>query len=215
MFDMDGLMFNTEDIYDRVGSTLLARRGKTFTIELKRLMMGRQNREALQIMIDHCRLGDAAESLAAESNELFLDMLPKQIAMMPGLAELLDWLERNRLPKAVATSSSRILAEAALGFFDLIPRFEFVLTGDDVSKGKPDPEIYLSSAQRLQIETGRMMVLEDSVNGTRAAVAAGALTIAIPGSHHDPAEFSHVPYVAESLKSPVVWALLEETNLRH
>ncbi|MBX3419246.1 MAG: HAD-IA family hydrolase [Pirellulaceae bacterium] len=211
VFDMDGLMFNTEDIYDRVGATLLARRGHEFTLDLKRRMMGRQNREALQIMIDFCDLKDSVLELNHESNTLFLDMLPQQIEKLPGLEDLLNWLEQTRIPKAVATSSSRVLAEAALGHFDLIPRFEFVLTGDDVKRGKPDPEIYFAAADRLNVTTTRMLVLEDSVNGTRAAVAAGAVTIAVPGHHQDDGEFSHVRHIARALNAPVVWELLEAT----
>ncbi len=209
VFDMDGLMFNTEDIYDRVGKSLLERRGHEFSLPLKRLMMGRQNREALQIMIDHCQLSDSAESLNLESNELFLAMLQENIQMLQGLELLLQWLDQNQIPKAVATSSSRVLAEASLGFFDLVPRFKFVLTGDDVIRGKPDPEIYLRAAERLQISPDRMLVLEDSVNGSRAAVTAGAITVAIPGPYNVVGEYGHVHHVASALDAPLIWSLLE------
>jgi HAD superfamily hydrolase (TIGR01509 family) len=209
VFDMDGLMFNTEDIYDRVGKSLLERRGHEFSLELKRRMMGRQNREALQIMIDHCCLRDSVEHLNQESNALFLGMLQANIQMLQGLEQLLNWLERERIPKAVATSSSRVLAEASLGFFNLIPRFEFVLTGDEVTRGKPDPEIYLSAAGRLQILPDRMLVLEDSINGSRAAVSAGAITVAIPGPHNAEEDYGHVHHVANALDAPIIWTLLE------
>jgi pseudouridine 5'-phosphatase len=164
-------------------------------------------------MIDFCQLKDSVSELNAESNELFLAMLPQRVEMLPGLEDLLNWLERNRIPKAVATSSSRRLAEAALGHFDLIPRFQFVLTGDDVTRGKPDPEIYFSAAGKLRVETARMLVLEDSVNGTRAALSAGAVTVAVPGNHQDEGEFSHVKHIARALNAPVVWQLLEAGNV--
>ena len=209
VFDMDGLMFNTEDIYDRVGKSLLERRGHEFTLDLKRRMMGRQNREALQIMIDHCCLRDSVEHLNQESNSLFLGMLRANIQMLQGLERLLDWLEQHQIPKAVATSSSRVLAEASLGCFDLIPRFEFVLTGDDVTRGKPDPEIYLNAAGRLRVSPNRMLVLEDSLNGSRAAVSAGAITVAIPGPHNAEDEYGHVHHVAKTLDAPVIWTLLK------
>ena len=84
--------------------------------------------------------------------------------------ELLDFLERESIPKAVATSSSAQFAELALGCFELKPRFEIVLTSEDVSAGKPDPEIYLLASERFAIHPKEMLVLEDSVIGSMAGL---------------------------------------------
>ena len=100
---------------------------------------------------------------------------------MPGLAELLDALEHGGIPKGIATSSGRRFTEHVLGRFDLAPRFQFILTGDDVSEGKPHPEVYLRAAANFGLSPANMMVLEDSQTGCRAAVAAGAFAVAVPG----------------------------------
>src|SRR5215469_15231685 len=105
VFDLDGLLFNTEELYQQVGSELLRRRGHEFGAELLHAMMGRPGRVALQMMIDYHNLGDTVETLAEESAEIFPAILDQRLAFMPGVPELLDALERSGIPKAVATSS--------------------------------------------------------------------------------------------------------------
>jgi len=202
VFDMDGLMFNTEDVYSEVGSMVLRRRGREFTPELKAKMMGLRPQPAFETMIRHCGLSETWDQIAAESNRLFLEILGGLLRPMPGLMELLDALERAGLPKAVATSSCRELVAACLGSFGLERRFRFVLTAEDVTCGKPDPEIYLTAARRLGVEPSRMMVLEDSENGCRAGAAAGAFVVAVPGEHSQWHDFSNASLSVESLADP-------------
>lgn len=207
-FDMDGLMFNTEDLYDEVGDTLLQRHGQRFTIELKLEMMGRTGREALAIMKQRCGLSQTVDELLIEVKQIFSKLLPDRIEMMPGLSALLLFLEQHKIPKCVATSSHRQFATEALGCFDLEPRFEFLLTADDVQNGKPAPDVYLKAAEQLGVKPAELLVLEDSEIGSRAAAAAGAFTIAVPTSHSVNGDFSHVNYVAESLNDPMIQQVL-------
>ncbi len=200
-------MFNTEDLYDKVGQMLLQRRGQVFTRELKLEMMGLPGAVAFEVMRKRCELSESAAALQAETDEIFADMLPAEIAMMPGLESLLAKLEALELPKAVATSSHRQFATKALGYFDLQPRFEFVLTSEDVSNGKPDPEIYLVAASRLGVAPKNMLVLEDSQTGSTAAAASGAYTIAVPTEHSVGMDFSHVHRVAKRLDDERVLSL--------
>jgi HAD superfamily hydrolase (TIGR01509 family) len=174
VFDMDGLMFNTEDVYTLVGAELLRRRGCEFTAELKHRIMGLRPQPAFERLIDDCGLDDTWQNLAAESNRLFLELLDGRLRPMPGLMKLLDALETAEIPKAIGTSSGRELVDACLRPFDLERRFQFVLTAEDVTHGKPHPEIYLTAAQRFGTSPAEMTVLEDSENGCRAAAAAGA-----------------------------------------
>jgi HAD superfamily hydrolase (TIGR01509 family) len=198
-FDMDGLMFNTEDVYTLAGSELLARRGRRFTPELKDAMMGLPPRAAFEVMIDRHGLSEPWGVLAAESDEIFLGLLGARLATMPGLLELLAALEQAGIPKAIATSSGRRLTAACLAPFHLTPRFRFVLTSEDISRGKPDPEIYLLAARRFGVPPAEMLVLEDSQNGCRAAAACGAFTVAVPGEHSRRQDFSIANLVVESL----------------
>lgn len=206
-FDMDGTMFNTEDLYDEVGELLLQRRGHEFDRQLKLEMMGLPGPIAFQIMIDRHGLNDSVETLQSECREIFQGLLPGRIATMPGLLELLDQLEVRGVPKCVATSSHRQFAETALGMFDLMPRFQFILTADDVPQGKPHPDIYLEAARRMGVSPAQMLVLEDSETGSRAAAAAGAWTVAVPTEHSQHVDFAHAQRVVASLEDPWIQSL--------
>lgn len=207
-FDLDGLMFNTEEVFHRTGTELLRRRGKPAPIEVFHAMMGRRAHEAFQKMIDMMELTDAIADLAAESGEIFDAILIEHIAPMPGLLDLLDLIEARGLPKGVATSSDRKYLTRILTMFELQDRFDSTLTGDEVAHGKPHPEIYLTSAQRLGVQPENMLVLEDSENGTRAAAAAGAYIVSVPHDHSRHHDFSMARQIANGLHDPLISSLL-------
>ncbi len=207
-FDMDGLMFNTEDVYTLAGMELLARRGRLFTPELKDAMMGLPPRAAFEVVIDRHQLQEPWNVLAAESDEIFLGLLTDRLSTMPGRLELLAALEKAGIRKAFATSSGRRLTEACLAPFQLAPRFCFILTSEDITRGKPDPEIYLQAARRFSVPPGEMLVLEDSQNGCRAAAASGAFTVAVPGEHSRRQDFSAANLVIESLADRRLYEVL-------
>jgi len=207
-FDMDGLMFNSEDVYTEVGHELLRRRGCCFTKELKDSMMGLTPRHAFEVMIDACSLADTPERLIPESEEIFISLLEENLAPMPGLFALLKSLEAARVPAAVVTSTGPRLTAAILSRYDLARRFEFILTSEDIAHGKPDPEVYVLAAGRFGIAAAEMLVLEDSHYGCRAARAAGAFVVAIPNQHTADYDFSMADLVADSLEDRRIYEAL-------
>jgi HAD superfamily hydrolase (TIGR01509 family) len=208
VFDLDGLMFNTEELYEDVGAEILGRRGRSFDAELIDAMMGRPAAAALQLMIDWHQLDVTVEQLASETDQVFATLLDKRLALMPGLDLLLERIETAAIPKAIATSSGPRFAHDVLDRFDLRPRFEFVLTAADIRQGKPHPEIYLLAARRLGISTAEMVVLEDSQNGCRAAVAAGAIAVAVPSGHSRRHTFDGATLIADTLADAKLGTLL-------
>jgi HAD superfamily hydrolase (TIGR01509 family) len=208
VFDLDGLMFNTEELYQEVGAELLRRRGYEFTQELLDQMMGRPSQVALQIMIDTHTLKATVSELLAETDEIFPGVLKESLAPMPGLIELLAALEESAIPKAIATSSRRSFVEHVLGVFNFAPRFSPILTSEDITHGKPHPEIYLKAAERLGLPAGQTLVLEDSQNGCRAAIAAGAIAVAVPAAHSRNHDFTGATFIADTLADRRIYELL-------
>lgn len=209
VFDLDGLMFNTEDIFNEVGRLVLKRRGKEMTRELLQQMMGRRAPEALQRMIDfHSLTGDTVNGLIDETRVLFTEMAVDRLAPMPGLFALLKQIETRGLAKGVATSSGRRYLEEILNRFELLDRFAMTLAAEDVTHGKPHPEIYLRAAEQLGVAPREMLVLEDSHAGTTAAVSAGAHAVSVPNDHSRAQDFSHASYVADRLDDAYVLQLL-------
>jgi len=207
-FDLDGLLVNTEQLYQHVGGELLARRGRTFEPDLLDRMMGRPQRVSLQIMIDWHGLADTVDGLARETAEIFAGLLDTRLEPMPGAVQLVESLVRRGLPRGVATSSGPDFARDVLGRVGLRDRFGFVLTSADVTLGKPHPEIYERAAARLGVAPAEMLVLEDSENGCRAAVAAGAVVVAVPGGHSLRHDFTGARLIADSLADPRITELL-------
>lgn len=206
-FDLDGLMINTEEVFHLTGTELMRRRGKLATRELFHAMMGRRAREAFQVMIDMMALTDSIDELSVESEEIFDELLETHLAPMPGLFTLLETVEKCGIPKAVATSSNRVYLKRMLDRFDLYERFDKLLSGDDVQHGKPHPEIYLTAATMLGVSPKHMLVLEDSENGTRAAVASGAYAISVPHDHSRHHNFTGAKGVAMTLDDPIIMDL--------
>jgi HAD superfamily hydrolase (TIGR01509 family) len=207
-FDLDGLMLNTEDLYEISGNELLRRRGRSMTDELRRGMMGRRPLEAIGHLIEREGLAETPEALLAESRAIFRGLFDGRLQPMPGLLELLDRLEGLGLPKGVATSSPRSLLEELLGRFGLTSRFRVTLTAEDVARGKPEPDVYLLAAERLGVEPAELLVFEDSEAGTRAAAAAGTTVVAVPHRHTASHDFSRASHVASSLADPLIARLL-------
>lgn len=208
VFDLDGLMFNTEDIFNEVGHLTCRSRGKEMTLDLLQQMMGRRAPEAIAMMIEYHGWPDTVEALIDETRKMFFELAEERLAPMPGLFELLARIESRGLPKAVATSSARRYLEEILRRFDLLERFDFTLAAEDVTHGKPHPEIYLSAAQRLGVAPHEMLVLEDSHAGSKAGVAAGAVVISVPNDHSRYQDFSHATAIATRLDDPCVLELL-------
>jgi HAD superfamily hydrolase (TIGR01509 family) len=209
VFDLDGLMLNTEDVFHLTGHELLRRRGKIATQELFNLMMGRRANESFQAMKEFMQLQDSVEALALESWGIFDSFLDEHLGLMPGLETLLLHIETAGVPKGVATSSDREYLKRMLGRFSLYDRFQTTLTAEDVTHGKPNPEIYLKAASKIGVEPHEMLVLEDSEAGTNAAAAAGAHIISVPHAHSRHMDFSRAKAVATSLIDPVILNLLK------
>ncbi|RUL87601.1 HAD family hydrolase [Tautonia sociabilis] len=207
-FDMDGLIFDTEALFHRVAVDLLAARGKQFTPEMMAAMIGRPAAVAGPALVRLAGLEESPEALLAEARERFDALIDTAVHPMPGLFTILGLLERRGIPRAVATSTRRQQALRLLGHHGLLAHFAFVLGGDEVSRGKPDPEIYRTAAGRLGVEPGAMLVLEDSPAGVSAARAAGAFVVAIPHDHSPAGGLREAHRLADRLDDPGLLALL-------
>ena len=201
-------MFNTEDVYWKVGTELLRRRGHKYTRELNDAVMGRPPPACFEEMIRWHSLDGAWEQLAAESEEIFLSLLDDYLAPMPGLVELLDRLEAAAIPKAICTGSVGRLLLAVLSRFGMEHRFQFILAAEDITHGKPHPEIYEKAAQWFGLDPHEMLVLEDSRTGCLSAARAGAFVVAVPSELSRDQDFGVASLVLDSLAHPRLYEAL-------
>jgi len=213
VFDLDGLMVNTEEVFHTACSRALLDLGFELRPEVHRQMIGRRTREAFTILVEHLGvenfdMDEPVDRLIDVSHSAFDVLLETELRTMPGLFELLEQIRLKQIPRAVATSSSRPYLERVLQRIELHSEFRVMLTGDDVEHAKPSPEIYLKTARALNVPPQQMLVFEDSEAGTQAAASAGARVISIPHQHTRHQDFSNAFAVAERLDCPLIMELL-------
>jgi pseudouridine 5'-phosphatase len=208
VFDLDGTIVNSEDVYELVDVEVLRRRGQEFAPALRERMIGRPAADSVQIMIEHHGLAETVHELDAERTVLFDEMIIESVATMPGFLELLETLRERHIPTAIATSGTRDYATKVLGSLGIAHCFRFVLTAEDITNGKPAPDIYRRAAKKLGMQPQQTMVLEDSGNGCRAGVAAKAFTVAVPNRHTSNHDFSGVRFIAETLADRRIYQAL-------
>ena len=189
IFDVDGLMLDTEPLAARAWGEAAAGLGVGFDMSLAQAMIGRNFADCATMLRAHYAVPHPAapypvDQLLGSWHAAYDDIVAREgLTLKPGLTELLEWLEANAIPRAVATSTRRERARAKLERTALLPRFHDIVGGDEVARGKPAPDIYVEAARRLGTSVATCIALEDSEPGIRAALAAGMTPIMVPDLH--------------------------------
>lgn len=202
IFDMDGLMFDTEALFSKVQSDIAQKRGKTFTLEIQNKMMGRKPSDAIKVMVEELGIVEDPEIISQERDNSYLELLKVAAQPMPGLFDFLELLNKHNIRKAIASGSYHEWINTLLERFNIGDQFETIVSGQDIKVAKPAPDIYQKALSILNLEPQECVVLEDAVNGIRAAKAAGCIAVAIPNHFTRHQDFSEADYVLESLCDP-------------
>jgi len=172
IFDMDGVLIDSHPVHRIAWHRFLASVGKNVSDEqLDFILEGRRREEILRHF-----LGDLPEGIVAEygqRKEDFFQETFKEVRFIPGIEVFLDELRAARIKTGIATSASAYRTQRTLELLKLEDRFVAVITGDDVSSGKPDPSVYRLAAERMNLAPRQLLVLEDAPSGVQAAKAAG------------------------------------------
>ena len=180
VFDMDGLLFDTERLYEEATLAAVAELGCEMSLAFFRSTIGSAWPVIRARLLDHYGPAFAAEELRTTARQRFNDLVDHDVPVKPGALELLDLLDELRLPRAIATTSSRPTVLHHLGRHGLADRFHHIVAHGDYTLAKPEPEPFLKAAGHLGVEPGFCLALEDSHNGVRSASAAGMMTVMVP-----------------------------------
>jgi HAD superfamily hydrolase (TIGR01509 family) len=200
VFDLDGVLLDSEQVWDAAREQLVGERGGRWHERAQRDMMGMSSPEWSRYMHERLGVPDSPEEIAAEVvrrlEHLYRDRLP----LIPGAREAVERLAR-RWPLALASSSNRELIDLALELMGTSRLFEATVSSEEVARGKPAPDVYLEAARRLGVDPSTAAAIEDSHNGIRAAKGAGMRVVAIPNLHFPPDEdaLAQADVVLESL----------------
>ncbi len=179
IFDMDGLLLDTEPIYRMAWQKAASDLGYTISDDFYLNLIGRNNNDAEAILAETFRDDFSLPEFRTTWVRYWHDYVQKNgIPQKPGASELVNLLEKHGIPRALATSADR--KEAIMSLGELKNSFNTIITGDQIKKSKPSPDIFITAARRLQIPPERCLVLEDSEVGIKAAHSAGMTSIMVP-----------------------------------
>ncbi len=185
VFDMDGVIADTEQVWDEVREQLVADWNGRYSPEAQRAMMGMSSHEWSRYMHDELGLSQDPEEINDEVVRRMLARYRDDVPLIDGAVDAVRELAED-LPLAVASSSNRPLIDAVLDTAGIAACFIATVSSEEVASGKPSPDVYVEAARRLGVAPDRCAAVEDSANGIRAAAAAGMRVIAFPNRHYPP-----------------------------
>jgi HAD superfamily hydrolase (TIGR01509 family) len=180
VFDMDGLLVDTEVVYCEALTAQAADMGHHLPPAVLRRMIGSSWAGSAAILTEHFGATFDTDALREGSIVRFYELAKGGIALKAGVREILDVLVSAGIPRAIATSSRRHEVEHHIGAHGLLEEFQAVVASGDYARAKPAPDPFLAAAERLGVAPQDCLALEDSHNGVRAAHAAGMMTIMVP-----------------------------------
>jgi HAD superfamily hydrolase (TIGR01509 family) len=185
IFDLDGILLDSEQLWDEAREQLARERGGRWHENAQRDMMGMSSPEWSRYMHDVIGLPEPPEEISREVVERLAKLYREHLPVVPGAREAVERLAA-RWPLGLASSSNRELIDLALELLGVKHLFKATVSSEEVPRGKPAPDVYLEAARRLGVEPTRAAAIEDSENGILAAKAAGMRVIAIPNRHFPP-----------------------------
>ena len=187
VFDLDGVLVQTEELWDEVREQFARERGGRYDAEAQRAMMGMSSLEWSRFMNEELGVPEPPEQISAEVVRRMQARYRERLPLIDGAREAVERLAA-RWPLAVASSSNRPLIDAVLQLSGLSELFQATVSSEEVARGKPAPDVYVEAAARLDVDPARCAAIEDSHSGIRSAKAAGMRVIAIPNASFPPDE---------------------------
>jgi len=184
IFDMDGLMVDSETVWFVAETEFVEARGQQYTQEVREHIIGKRVDEFMVTLRDHYRWEETIEVLTDDLVNRMLILIPQQVKPQPGIGDLVNYVQEQGIPHAIASSSPMSIINATLEAMGWADFFAVRCSAEDEAYGKPAPDVYLKAARRLGIAPQDCLALEDSPNGARAAVAAGMTCYAVPDTSH-------------------------------
>jgi HAD superfamily hydrolase (TIGR01509 family) len=185
VFDLDGVLLDSEEIWDRAREELARERGGRWHDQAQRDMMGMSSTEWSRYMADVIGLPEPPEEINREVVRRLTELYREELPAIPGAREAVERLAA-RWPLGLASSSNRELIDLALELLGVEHLFTATVSSEEVAHGKPAPDVYLEAARRLDVDPTTAAAVEDSHNGILSAKAAGMRVIAIPNAHFPP-----------------------------
>ena len=199
IFDMDGVMIDSEPLWEKTERILLARRDIEYSPTYRDQIVGLNQNDSGKLLINTFELEETVEDIISERVEILTAIYEEELEVVLDLIPLLDNLRDSKFKLAVASSSPLRVINFVLDMFSLQEYFPVVVSGECTENGKPHPDIYLHTAKRLEVEPSECVAIEDSINGVKSAKAAGMYCIAVPDKRLSQMEFQNADIIVPNL----------------
>ena len=187
VFDLDGVLLQSEEVWDAVRERYVREHGGRYEAEVQRAMMGMSSTEWSRYLHEHAGVPEDPQAINDEVVRLMLAEYREHLPLIDGAVEAVRRIGAV-WPLGLASSSNRPLIEAVLEVTGLAPLFRATVSSEEVARGKPAPDVYLEAARRLGVEPTRCAAVEDSHSGIRSAKAAGMRVVAVPNPSYPPGD---------------------------
>jgi HAD superfamily hydrolase (TIGR01509 family) len=198
IFDLDGLVIDSEYLWTEMEMIYLREKNISYNGELHYELMGLKQEEVNEKFRTYFGIDEPFDKMLAHRKQILYKLYDEKLKLRPFVREILGMIRKNDLRTAMASGSPLDIIERALKKFSLEKAFSPIVSADHVQRGKPEPDIYLKTCELMSLEPYECIVLEDSFNGVKSAVSAGAHCIAVPETS-DPNDFSIADFVAKDL----------------
>jgi HAD superfamily hydrolase (TIGR01509 family) len=185
VFDLDGVLIESEEVWDAVREQYVRDRGGRYDAEVQRALMGMSSSEWSRYLHEVAGVPDEPDAINDEVVRRMLAAYRERLPLLPGAVEAVKRLAA-RLPLGLASSSNRPLIDTVLELSGLTEYFTVTVSSEEVERGKPAPDVYLEAARRLDVPPDRCAAVEDSHNGIRSAKTAGMFVVAVPNPSYPP-----------------------------
>jgi len=183
IFDMDGVLVDSEPVHIETEKMTLREYGINVPESEWKGFTGTTDHDMFAYIVKNFTKGNiGVDELVTHRAKTYLKMAPTKIQMIPGALEFLKQVKKSGFKIALTTSSTKEIQRPIFAKFNLHPYFDVIVTGDEITNGKPDPEAYLKTVEKLGIPATNCLVIEDSTNGIRSAKAAGCIAVGITTS---------------------------------
>lgn len=201
IFDMDGVIIDSEPLHFEVDIQVMKDFGSAITHEDLEKYVGMTNPEMWAVIKNEYQLSQSvAEIIEYQLSNKIEILTAREMEPIDGIHELLAELKARQIPAAIASSSPPVFITAVLKKFNLLDQFQCVVSGEEVERGKPAPDVYLKAAELLGVKPEHCMVLEDARHGVAAAKAAGMKCIGFVNPNSGNQDLSQADYVVKSIR---------------
>ncbi len=199
IFDMDGVLIDSEPLWEEAETELLKSKGVKYDPLFRDKVVGLGQVDSSKLIIREFGVNCSPENLIKRRMEILLRIYNERLTMFDGAKPLVEKLRSDGFKTALASSSPMAVIEYVLGKFSIGGLFDAVVSGDCVQNGKPAPDIYLLAAEKLAVKPSECAAVEDSPTGSKSAVSAGMFCIAVPDKRLNIGEFEICNAVCENI----------------